>query len=427
MRINHNIASLGTQSALFRVNRDLGKSMEKLSTGQRINSAADDAAGLGVSENLRTQVRGLGQAVRNQQDAIALLNVADGALNEQSSILQRMRELVIQAKNETLTTVERAYISQEVVGLISEIDRIAATMTYNGMRLFATPEKDYGEGGSRVYTTAYGMASQTPHKIADQRNLYGTTVADHAQSMFGVNDYSSSTHFNMFVGANYSAEDAAAFNNSPQSWDKNAANMITIQFGQMDSNALFTLAPAAGGTANNASLMFSDLEFHPAPTDPQYDIRDRYLYRAYRNADSTGAPAQYSADYRIKLDYLQSLIDGKEEDIPDIGDVSVAAFITPFRGAINPDTGNYYAGITGLERVNRLRANIGAMINRLEHTVSNSMNQIQNTQAAESVIRDTDFANEATSLTRSQILTQSATAMLTQSNMQPQAMMRLLQ
>ena len=127
MRINHNIASLGTQSALFRVNRDLGKSMEKLSTGQRINSAADDAAGLGVSENLRTQVRGLGQALRNQQDVIAMLNIADGALQEQASILQRMRELVIQAKNDTYTSTERAYMYDEFAKSMDQLDQIAAT------------------------------------------------------------------------------------------------------------------------------------------------------------------------------------------------------------------------------------------------------------------------------------------------------------
>jgi flagellin len=100
MRINNNISAMTTRNSLFAVNRDLGKTLQKLSTGLRINSAADDAAGLGISENLRTQVRGMGQALKNTQDAIALLNIADGALNEQAAIMQRMRELVIQAKND---------------------------------------------------------------------------------------------------------------------------------------------------------------------------------------------------------------------------------------------------------------------------------------------------------------------------------------
>jgi flagellin len=137
MRINHNISSMVTQGSLFKTNRAMGKSLEKLSTGLRINSAADDAAGLGVSENLRTQVRGMGQAMRNTQDAIALLNVADGALNEQAAILQRMRELVIQAKNDTYTQTERNYMGTEFEALYNELDRIAKTTNYNGMRIFA--------------------------------------------------------------------------------------------------------------------------------------------------------------------------------------------------------------------------------------------------------------------------------------------------
>ena len=129
MRINHNISSMTTRNSLFIVNRDLTKSIQKLSTGLRINSAADDAAGLGISENLRTQVKGMNQALKNTQDAIALLNIADGALNEQAAIMQRMRELVIQAKNDTYTQTERDYMGQEFGQLLSELDRIAATTT----------------------------------------------------------------------------------------------------------------------------------------------------------------------------------------------------------------------------------------------------------------------------------------------------------
>ena len=138
MRINHNISSMHTQNAMFKVNRDMKVSLERLSTGLRINRASDDAAGLGVSENLRTQVRGTAQEMRNAQDGIAAISIAEGAANEISDILQRMRELAVQSANDTLTSTERAYTNQEYQQLISEIDRIAEVTNYNGMKLISS-------------------------------------------------------------------------------------------------------------------------------------------------------------------------------------------------------------------------------------------------------------------------------------------------
>jgi len=137
MRINHNISSMITQGSLFKTNRSLGKNLEKLSTGLRINRASDDAAGLGVSENLRTQVRGTAQAKRNALDGIAAITIAEGAANEVSDILQRMRELAVQSANDTLTSTERGYTNQEFGHLILEIERIASVTNYNGMELLS--------------------------------------------------------------------------------------------------------------------------------------------------------------------------------------------------------------------------------------------------------------------------------------------------
>jgi len=137
MRINHNISSMITQGSLFKTNRALGKNLEKLSTGLRINRASDDAAGLGVSENLRTQVRGTAQAKRNALDGIAAITIAEGAANEVSDILQRMRELAVQSANDTLTSTERGYTNQEFGHLILEIERIASVTNYNGMELLS--------------------------------------------------------------------------------------------------------------------------------------------------------------------------------------------------------------------------------------------------------------------------------------------------
>ncbi|KMQ49910.1 Flagellin protein FlaA [Chitinispirillum alkaliphilum] len=150
MRINHNISSMITQGTLNKVNREMTTSLERLSTGLRINRASDDAAGLGVSENLRTQIRGTAQARRNAQDGIAALTIAEGAANEISDLLQRMRELAIQSANDTLTDTERAYTNQEFQQLIAEIDRIAEVTNYNGMKLISDTE-------GQTTNTRFGM------------------------------------------------------------------------------------------------------------------------------------------------------------------------------------------------------------------------------------------------------------------------------
>jgi flagellin len=147
MRINHNISAMITQSSLYSVGQDMAKSLERLSTGLRINRASDDAAGLGVSENLRTQVNGTAQANRNAQDGIAALTIAEGAGNEVSAILQRMRELAVQTSNDTLTSVERAYSQQEFGALINEIDRISNVTNYNKQLLISSSAGRFGAVG----------------------------------------------------------------------------------------------------------------------------------------------------------------------------------------------------------------------------------------------------------------------------------------
>ena len=152
MRINHNIGSMITQNALGVNNKELGKNLEKLSTGLRINRASDDAAGLSVSEQMRTQVRGLNRAKANAEDGIALLQIAEGAANEMSSMLQRMRELAIQSANDTLTTTDRSYVSQEFQSLQNEIDRISNSAQYNGQTLLlGAAGKSFGLGFETGY------------------------------------------------------------------------------------------------------------------------------------------------------------------------------------------------------------------------------------------------------------------------------------
>jgi flagellin len=282
MRINHNISAMITQGALYRANRDLGKNLEKLSTGLRINRSSDDAAGLGISENLRTQVKGTAQATRNAQDGISAINVAEGAANEISDILQRMRELSIQAANDTMTSTERNYSNQEFQALNDEINRIANVTNYNRMLLLS------GDGVVR----------------------------------FGDNSV-------LWVDANSVV----------------GSDSITISIATLSNSA-----GAGGGIGTvNLSLM-----------------------------SQTGAQASIST--------LDSAIDS----------------------------------------VNTMRSNMGAYINRLEHAINNLTIANTNQQAAESMIRDVDFASETSSYTKNQILMQSGTAMLAQANVQSQSVLNLL-
>jgi flagellin len=398
MRINHNIASMVTQGALYSVTQAESKSLQRLSTGLRINSASDDAAGLGVSENLRTQVTGLQQAQKNTQDAISLLNIADGALNEQANILQRMRELTIQAKNDTYTSTERGYMGSEFDALFNELDRIAAVTNYNNMQIFATPETDYigtANAGQTVY--AQNDLNASPHELTDERTIF----SNQNQAFGGGTDYTSSTHFNFLVGANYTAQDAAQYNNASGAWNPGSGDMITVQFTQMDTNALFSPAPDTA----DASLFLMTGGNNPFGWDPVNDPGDQAL---------SGWVTSHTATIQDKLGFIQDLIDGN----PVANDIETNFFQANSAG---PAT-----NLTGLKRVNTMRADIGAMINRLQDSVNNDQTGAANQQAAESQIRDVDFASETASFTKEQILTQSATAMLAQANSVPQSVLQLL-
>jgi flagellin len=401
MRINNNIEAMTTRNSMYITNREMTRSLQKISTGLRINSAADDAAGLGVSENLRTQVRGMGQALKNTQDAIALLNIADGALNEQANIMQRMRELVIQAKNDTYTQTERNYMGQEFGQLMNELDRIAATTTYNGMTIFAIPEQA-GTNTNGIYTTSLVPAPETAHKAAQANQvLNGAALGD-------VNDGGSGHHFNMLIGQNYTAADAAAFNATAgmNFYGTTAENMVTVAFAQMDTNALFHTAPNAAQPAFglDGSGLFGDFSWNPG-FPPGGDLGDFAI-----DMSVTGAPGGGSLS--TKLDLILRVIDGGSNI-----SANERAIVFGNPAVQSP---------TGLERINKMRSTIGAMTNRLESTVNNLMNQQTNTQAAESVIRDADFAQETAQFTKNQILMQSSTAMLSQANSLPQMVQQLL-
>ena len=161
MRINHNISSMIGQGALSTQQMSLGKSLEKLSTGLRINRASDDAAGLSVSESLRGKIRGMERAKSNAEDGIALVQIAEGATGEINNILQRMRELSIQSSTDTMTTTERSYTDKEFGQLMNEITRIANSASYNGMTLLDGQSGSFGVSGGAASVLHIGSGSSS--------------------------------------------------------------------------------------------------------------------------------------------------------------------------------------------------------------------------------------------------------------------------
>jgi flagellin-like hook-associated protein FlgL len=257
---------------------------------------------------------------------------------------------------------------------------------------------------SRLYNSA--SSANTAHESVDARTAWD----DPNDSVFGAMDLASSNHFNFFVGANYTDTDAAAYNAVPESFDKNASDMITVQFGQMDANALLSLYPGGqlggnqfgGGAEKTFGNFFWDSGIPIVAHDREDTLIDGFTDGTIGNGS-----------VQNKLSLLLNILDGGQ---------NVSAGLKA-QGYI---ASNAVWNTSGLSRINEMRAKIGAMTNRLEHSINNTMNQVNNTQAAESLVRDVDFASETANFTKNQILTQSATAMLAQANSLPQSVLKLI-
>jgi len=362
-----------TQFAIGKSSRGLATAQRRLSTGLRINSASNDASGLSISEGLRTQIIGGNKARENIQNAMALLQIAEGALNEQSAMLQRMRTLVLQAKNNTLTQTERNFLGQEFRQLYDELNHINTSTNFNRLQLFA-PQ------------SASSSASADPKIAADNTEIYDTPVTD---ALFGANDDSSAHHFNFWIGPNYDAHDMAAFNPGAglNSFDTLAANVLTVQIPQMSGNALF--GTSADSAATGEMILFGAGGFGSG-SNPF--AMDNSVY---------GSPL-YNGDIQLKYSALLDLIDGKAVTTSGM-DLALAA--AAFSGENQ----------TGLARINQTRIELGMHMNRLGHALANAMVNSEQSQIAESVIRDADFATEVSYRARSEILSSTATGMLAQS------------
>ncbi|UQZ76060.1 flagellin [Niallia circulans] len=369
MIINHNLSAMNTYRQMGSNQVNASKSMEKLSSGLRINRAGDDAAGLAISEKMRGQISGLNQAQRNSQDGISLIQTAEGALNETHSILQRMRELATQASNDTNTDQDRQELQKELNQLTSEINRIGNNTEFNQKKLLNGSQalKD----GERVATAGNTESGNGLHLQvgANSQQNFTVDIFDMRAEALGVAGTENST-------AKIGDSDKVGEKNA---WTTNGTETYTSASGASTTgNKILT----ENGTTIGAELVekSSDAKFASGAANKLTDA-----------GNATGA-AVYALD----------ISDHKK----------ATAAISTIDAAIN--------------QVSAERSKLGAFQNRLEHTISNLGNSAENLQSAESRVRDVDMAKEMMEMTKSNILSQASQSMLAQANQRPQSVLQLL-
>ena len=496
MIVNTNIASLNAQKSLLGTNNAMQKSLEKLSSGSRINKAADDAAGLAISEKMRGQIKGLNQAVRNAQSAISLIQTGEGALNETHSILQRMRELAVQSASDTNTADDRSKIQAEMDQLAKEITRISNTTEFNTQNLLAGGLNDtfhigankdqsialsinamdamsLGVAGSTVTTggEVLGTTGITNLSNAGRGLETGTgysIVTDNTEAAISVAMAKGGTgtavagNATLTSAAAYTGTTSAAYMIQVQSVANAGADVSSIRY-STDAGDTWKIA-----TGNNVFDIGNGLEFNTASlAGGAYDTGTTFsftiapettTFELYDTDGTTqiGATAtayvgstsitigNTAADKTIQVNYTYSnLADGAGGGKATFNVVSSASTAaTVVNGVVQGNGADTKAGIavntqiaannaistidSAINTVSEERSKLGAMQNRLEHTINNLQTASENMTSAESRIRDVDMAAEMSAFTKSQILSQAGVAMLAQANQVPQAVLKLL-
>ena len=350
MVVQHNLTAMNSNRMLNITTNAQAKSTEKLSSGYKINRAADDAAGLSISEKMRRQIRGLSQASANAEDGISCVQTAEGALNEVQDMLQRMNELAVKGENGTLTTTDRSYIQAEIRQLMSEVDRVQSTTTFNEMNLL---------DGSFMKGLQVG-AEAGQHIDISIANMSMAGLADN----IGKKLYTPITYNNLVANTKASYQ--------MTTYESKPAGSTNVMIGKVDPKTTTTYSTLKGG---------------------------KYAKTTMSSAVATNL---------IKT--FMMLSTGQASTVATVQDFnSLNAFI---KGA--------------LSLVSQQRSDLGAIQNRLEHTINNLDNIVENTTSAESAIRDTDIATEMVKYSNNNILQQAGTSMLSQANQSNQLALSLL-
>ena len=487
MVVQHNLTAMNSNRMLGITTKSQAKSTEKLSSGYKINRAADDAAGLSISEKMRKQIRGLTQASSNAQDGISAVQTAEGALNEVQDMLQRMNELAVKAANGTQSEDDRSYIQNEIDQLTTEIDRVAETTKFNetyllkgdqnnekaytysyatatGKAATATMSTDTSNQGSKITAMTFKATAS-----ADEQNEVAKLIRDQ-----GINvQYSSkeSTNTGKVVNSatvslngtdKYTVTNTADKNYSIKDAKGNEIATFTLDNGNLGEQdkaqaftpgtETFTASKATAGYKDGDTVKYYDKDGNGIPEN----ALSKY-FSSTTNAVGT-VSSTVKADAPLVYDALGNKIDAAVADISAKQDLTGALTLTLHVGAdatsnnqisVNLDAMSAKGlGVNGLkvdgtddtnakgsietikeaiQKVSTQRSALGAVQNRLEHTISNLDNVVENTTSAESQIRDTDMATEMVKYSNNNILAQAGQAMLAQSNQSNQGVLSLLQ
>ncbi len=396
LRINQNIAAMNAYRNLTVTDGQMAKSLEKLSSGFRINRAADDAAGLSISEGLRAQVGGTKVAIRNAQDGISVVQTAEGALSEVHSILQRMRDLSVQAANAgSQDTTARTAAQTEFDQLKAEIDRIGTTTSFGNTKLLdgsfgnqAGVVNGTGAGALTVVTGTNDTFKVSTEAVAAQTITLG--AASYANTAAGASSLQSALQAGIDGNANLKGLVSATV------YHDSTINQNVVSFTRNSTAAGTSVTTAAGATDVLAGLGV-------AATSGTVTTGSGGVFQVGANNTTTD-----------KISVSISAVNSTA--LTGLGSVDLVNSAASAIDTIN----------TAITTVSTSRANLGAYQNRFEHTISNLSVTAENLSASESRIRDTDMASEMVSFTRSQILTQAGTAMLAQANQAPQQVLQLL-
>ena len=401
--INTNTSATIAANSLARNDRAMNEAMERLSTGKRINNAGDDAAGLAIASKMTSQIEGLQQAARNAGDAISMIQTADGAFGEITSILQRMRELTVQASSATNSTSDITALNTEFTGLRDEVASIVEYTKWNDRTLL---------NGTIDSSTATLAADDL---VITQATLQGLNVANDS---IVITDSDGTTI--TIANAQLAATAATSYA------DATLANLATAINTAIDANADFDgMLAAAGG---NGIIFTQD-------TAGTGKIVSANKITAGADQGAVGAVTRTTEDGSDDVNF-QIGSNAAQSVSVDFGDFKMSAvtgndfgvnFQTDLAISTNADANTAMGYIdTAITAVTTRRATLGAAISRLEHAIDNLSNNAVNTEASRSRIMDADYAAESTELARAQIIQQAGTAMLAQANQRSQSVLQLL-
>lgn len=489
--VAHNLQAMNSQRQLNITASAKQKSAEKLSSGYRINRAADDAAGLAVSEKMRRQIRGLDRGVDNCEDGVSLCQIADGALTEVNTMLQRLTTLTVQAANGTNASSDRAAIQKEINQILSEIQRIGDTTTFNGTQVFNTNYSSPVEG---VGYENYSLSSLVPAQIDaskagnidympfDVSYNGGVSAYDETTSLFTNSEAATSFTLRYTDGAgniarnsNITANDLSLTNYSLSNGVMERTFKYTDAANNIDLDIKQTITTGANGakaydikydfTNNGIAVKLEGFKVEGSLADDSGKFYDIYSPNTLSGDDSTlsmsfsaslgSAPAYggTSSSRTANTSFSLGIQDSSSRILGSLGNTKGNSMwlqagnecMEGFRLEMGT-LSNKYLGIdelsvmteekatsaidligVALQKVTSERATIGAQQNRLEHTIANEENTVENTTASESRIRDTDMAEEMVRFSKNSILEQAGQAMLAQANSSMEGVLSLLQ